>query len=181
MLNLLSFLCILLGVVDNVVVYSMMTKRRSPLNIILGGFSGGLAPLFGWVYVANSISLTAILISSVVVLWIPSHIWSLAIYHQSDYERAGVPMLPVVGTEKAIRCIASTVILLLVISIILYLYGRFGPVYLTLDLFSDIFVLAGNLCLFLNPSPDPAWRMFKISSPYLFLLFLGMIVDSLSS
>lgn len=180
MRNLLSFLCILLGVLDNVVVYSMMTKRRSPLNIVLGGFSGGLAPLFGWVYAANSISLTAVLISSMVVLWIPSHIWALAIYYRSDYERARVPMLPVVvGTEKAIRCIASTVILLFIFSIALYLNGSFGPIYLVISLGSGLCVLAGHVYLFFRPSPEIAWRLFKISSPYLFLLFLAMIVDSL--
>lgn len=182
MRNLLSFLCILLGVLDNVVVYSLLTKRRSPLNIFLGGFSGGLAPLFGWVFVANSISLTAILISSMVVLWIPSHIWSIAIYYQSDYERARVPMLPVVaGTEKAIRCIVSTAVLLVFMSIALHCYGGFGPIYLAFALISGLFVLAGNLYLFLHPSPEVAWRMFKVSSPYLFLLFLAMIVDSLMS
>jgi len=180
--NLLSLFCILLGVLDNVVVYSMMTKRRSSLNIILGGFSGGLAPLFGWVYLTNSVSLTSILISIMVVLWIPSHIWSLAIFYKSDYERARVPMLPVVvGIEKAIRCIVSTLVLLLAVSIILYLYGSFGPVYLALSLISGLIVLAGNLYLFLHPSPEIAWRMFKISSPYLFLLFLAMIVDSIMS
>lgn len=160
----------------------MMTKRRSPINIILGGFSGGLAPLFGWVYIANSINITAIIISIIVIIWIPSHIWPLAIYYRSDYEKAHVPMLPVViGTVKAIRCTVSTVILLLLFSIALYFYGSFGLIYLSLSLISGIPVFAGHLYLFFHPTPKHAWRMFKFSSPYLFLLFLAMIIDTLLS
>jgi len=182
MRNLLSFLCILLGVLDNVMVYSMMTKRRSPVNIILGGLSGGLAPLYGWVYVANSIDFTAILVSSAVVLWIPSHIWPLAFYYRSDYERARVPMLPVVaGTRKAVGCIVSTVILLLLLSIALYLYGGFGLFYLSMSLILGTLIFVEHLYLFYRPSPEIAWRIFKVSSPYLFLLFLAMIIDTLMS
>ncbi len=182
MRNLLSFLCIILGVLDNVIVYSMMIKRRSPVNIILGGLSGGLAPLFGWVYVANSIDFTAILVSSAVVSWIPSHIWPLAIYYRSDYERARVPMLPVVtGTRKAVGCIVSTVILLLLLSVALYFYGGFGSFYLYMSLISGMCILTAHLYLFYKPSPEMAWRIFKVSSPYLFLLFLAMIIDTLMS
>ncbi len=176
--NLLSLLCISLGVVDNVAVYSLALKRRSPLNIILGGFSGGLAPLFGWVYVANGVDLTSLLIASMVVLWIPSHIWALAVYYRADYERARLPMLPVViGNEKAIKCIVSTVVLLIIASIALYLTGVFGLVYLSVALASGAVILGGYTYLFLRPSDDLAWKMFKLSSPHLVLLFAAMILD----
>ena len=176
--NVLAFSCILLGVLDNVLVYSMGTKRRSSLNIILGGFSGGLAPLYGWAFVTGTVDVTALILGSIVVLWIPSHIWSLALYHRSDYEKANIPMLPVVvGTETAIKCIASTVILTVAASFALYLYGGFGILYLSVSVISGAVVLGGYLYLFFRPSQELAWALFKISSPQLFLLFIAAVLD----
>ncbi len=176
--NTLALACILLGMLDNVLVYSIATKRRSSLNIILGGFSGGLAPLYGWAFVTGSIDLTALILGSIVVLWIPSHIWSLAIYYQSDYEKANIPMLPVVvGTETAIKCIASTVILMVAASFVLNIYGGFGLLYLAVSVITGAFVLGGYIYLFFRPSQELAWTLFKISSPQLFLLFTAMVLD----
>lgn len=176
--NMLSFTCIFLGAVDNVLVYSLMTKRRSPLNIIFGGLSGGLAPLFGWVYVTNSLCVNSFLVSAMVILWIPSHIWALAIHYRSDYRKANVPMLPVVsGVKGAIRCIVSTVTLLIIVSTILYFNGTFGSVYFAISLISGLVVLIGNLFILVYPSPETAWRLFKVSSPHLVVLFLGMLID----
>ena len=176
--NVLAFMWILLGVLDNVLVYSLWTKRRSSLNIILGGFSGGLAPLYGWAFVTGTVDVTALILGSIVVLWIPSHIWSLALYYRSDYEKANIPMLPVVvGTETAIRCIASTVILMVVASFSLYLYGGFGILYLSVSVITGAVVLGGYLYLFFHPSQELAWTLFKISSPQLFLLFTAAVLD----
>ncbi len=176
--NTLALACILLGMLDNVLVYSIATKRRSSLNIIFGGFSGGLAPLYGWAFVTGSIDLTALILGSIVVLWIPSHIWSLAIYYKSDYEKANIPMLPVVvGTETAIKCIASTVILMVAASFVLNIYGGFGLIYLAVSVITGAFVLGGYIYLFFRPSQELAWTLFKISSPQLFLLFTAMVLD----
>lgn len=176
--NPLAFAFILLGVLDNVLVYSLWTKRRSSLNIILGGFSGGLAPMYGWAFVTGTIDLTALLLGSIVVLWIPSHIWSLALYYRSDYEKANIPMLPVVTeTETAIKCIVSTVILMVAASLALYLYGGFGLLYLSVSVITGAVVLGGYLYLFFNPSRELAWTLFKISSPQLFLLFTAAVLD----
>ncbi len=176
--NPLAFAFILLGVLDNVLVYSLWTKRRSSLNIILGGFSGGLAPLYGWAFVTGTVDVTALILGSIVVLWIPSHIWSLALYYRSDYEKANIPMLPVVTeTETAIKCIASTVILMVASSLALYLYGGFGLLYLSVSVISGAVVLGGYLYLFFHPSPELAWTLFKISSPQLFLLFTAAVLD----
>ncbi len=176
--NVLAFAFILLGVLDNVLVYSLWTKRRSSLNIILGGFSGGLAPLYGWAFVTGTVDVTALILGSIVVLWIPSHIWSLALYYRSDYEKANIPMLPVVvGIETAIRCIASTVILMVAASLALYLYGGFGILYLSVSVITGAVVLGGYLYLFFRPSQELAWTLFKISSPQLFLLFTAAVLD----
>jgi len=180
-INVLAFVSMLLGLADNIVVYSLLTKRRSPLNVIWGGFSGGLPALFGWAAVSGSINLTALLIAAIVVLWIPNHIWNLAIFYSDDYQKVRVPMLPAVfELSKTLRCILATVLLMYLLSLLLYFFGQFGLIYLGVALVSGLLVTLGNIYLVLKPSPQRAWIMFKLSSPYLFLLFVGMIVDVLS-
>ena len=179
-INLLSFIWIALGVLDNVVVYSLLLKRRNPLNIILGGISGGLPVMFGWSAVTSSFGLLPILLAALVVLWIPGHIWSLAIFTKDDYKRAKVPMLPVVTKlSTALRCIVSTVVLMIPFSLWIFFEGGFGVIYLAVAILFGIAVLYVNLKLFIKPDDRMAYRAFKISSPYLFALFLAMIVDSL--
>jgi protoheme IX farnesyltransferase len=177
-INAVSFVILFLGVLDNVVVYSLWLKRRNPLNIVLGGFSGGLPAMFGWSAITGTITLLPVLLAGLVVLWIPSHIWSLAILSKDDYARAGVPMLPVVMKEKAaLRCIVATVILMIPFSLAVYWEGGFGWIYAASALVLGAVVLLLNLHLFARPTRDNAYLAFKVSSPYLFLLFLSMVVD----
>jgi len=173
-----AFSAMLLGLLDNVVVYSLLTKRRTAWNIILGGFSGGLPIVFGWFAMTHEWSWTPILMAALVVLWIPNHIWNLALYYEKDYGQVRVPMLPVVvGFEKAMRCTVATVFLLVPFSLLLMPVAGFGPLYGWIALLSGLAILAGNLWLFLKPSRKWAWRMFKLSGPHLALLFMGMVLD----
>jgi protoheme IX farnesyltransferase len=120
----------------------------------------------------------ALVLGCIVILWIPSHIWSLALYYKSDYEKANIPMLPVVTTtETAIKCIASTVILMIIASFTLFLYGGFGLAYLSISVISGLIVLTGYLYLYIRPSKELAWTLFKISSPQLFLIFSAAALD----
>lgn len=178
--NPLVFLLGLLGFADNVLVYSLLLKRRSAWNIILGGFSGGIPVLSGWAAVRGGIDLTALLMAAVVVLWIPNHIWNLAIFHADDYRRVHVPMLPaVVSLEKTTRCTMATVLLMYLLSLALYFVGGFGLTYLAIAFIFGLFVTASNFVLALHPSREKSWVMFKVSSPYLFVLFLAMALDVL--
>ena len=181
-LTLLSVLWMALGVLDNVVVYSLLLKRRSALNIILGGFSGGLPVLFGWSAATpgpiGSISLLPILMAGLVFLWIPIHIWFLAITYRADYAKVGVPMLPVViGSVPAIRLIVIFSMIFFPFSIGVYLLGHFGLVYGLVALAGGVVILIGSVWVLYDPTEANAWKMFKITSPYLFLLFLAMIID----
>lgn len=177
--NLLSFIWIALGVIDNVIVYSLLLKRRNPLNIILGGISGGLPVMFGWSAVTNTVELLPILLAALVVLWIPGHIWSLAIFTKDDYARAHVPMLPVVTKlSTALRCIVSTIVLMIPFSLWIFYEGSFGLIYLAIAIAFGLWVLYINLKLFLHPDNEMAYKAFKVSSPYLFALFFAMIIDS---
>ena len=167
-----------LGIFDNVIVYSAFLKRRTIWNIILGGFSGGAPALIGYAAVTGTINLEAILIFSLVFLWIPAHIWSLSLKYKADYAKVGVPMLPVVLSERtSIRIIAASSLLIVTFSLALYLVGGFGYLYLlTASLTGSAVVILG-LQLVAKPSEEKAWKLFKFTSPYLTLLFLAMIVE----
>ena len=96
------------GLFDNIVVYSVWLKRKSQLNIILGGFSGGAPALIGYVAVTTQHIELGLVMAALVFLWIPTHIWSLSLHIKRDYTKAGVPMLPVISTEqRSVRIIAS--------------------------------------------------------------------------
>ncbi len=181
LINSLSFLMILIGILDNVVVYSLILKRRNPLNIILGGVSGGMPVLFGWTAIMNSLTLLPIILAILIMLWIPNHIWNLAIYYKDDYRKAGVPMLPVVvNMENSVRLIVLSVIIMFPLSLLPYFLGLgLGLVYLVVAVGFGAIIVAGNLYAFFKPTVDHAWTMFKLSSPYLFLLFTAMVVDAI--
>src|SRR5438034_8476551 len=184
LLNLYSLLWMALGILDNVGVYSLLLKRRSALNILLGGFSGGLPVLFGWSAVTSgpvgslSPALFPLLMAGLVFVWIPVHIWFLAVSYRSDYSRAGIPMLPVVvGSTTALRLIIMFSLIMIPFSLALYLLGYFVPIYGAAALVRGLANLGGRLRVLYKPTETNAWRMFKVSSPYLFLLFVAMIVD----
>jgi len=123
--------------------------------------------------------LLPVLLAALVVLWIPGHIWSLAIFTRKDYQRAHVPMLPVVtDLTTALRCIVSTVVLMIPFSLWIFFEGGFGLVYLVTAILFGLWVLYVNFKLFLHPNDDLAYKAFKVSSPYLFALFLALIIDS---
>ena len=181
-LNLLSALWMALGILDNVGVYSLFLKRRSSLNILLGGFSGGLPVMFGWSAATpgpvGSFTLLPVLMAGLVFLWIPIHIWFLAVHSKADYENAGVPMLPVViGTVPAIRLIVVASMIFFPFSIGIYLLGNFGLIYGLVAIVGGLANLIGSVWVLYNPTETNAWKMFKVSSPYLFVLFTAMIVD----
>lgn len=178
--NPLAALWMFLGLFDNVVIYSLLAKRRSCTNIILGSLSGGMPVLFGWAVVQGNVTLTPLLISMLVITWTPNHIWNLAIRYREDYARANVPMLPVVtNLRRAVNLIAMSVVLMVAESILLGIVGEFGALYFVLALAGGAASLAGHLYLYLRPTERNAWLMFKLSSLYLALIFTGMIVDGL--
>ena len=185
LLNLFSLLWMALGILDNVGVYSLLLKRRSSLNILLGGFSGGLPVLFGWSAVTAGpvgslpLPVVPLLMAGLVFVWIPVHIWFLAVTYRSDYSNAGVPMLPVViGSTAALRLITIFSMIMVPFSLALYFLGPFGPIYGVVALVSGLAILAGSLWVLYKPTETNAWRMFNVTSPYLTLLFAVMIIDA---
>jgi protoheme IX farnesyltransferase len=178
-INIWAFLLMLFGLFDNIVVYSKWLKRRSQSNIILGGFSGGAPALIGYVTVTTQNIEIGLVMAALVFLWIPTHIWSLALHVRKDYEKAKVPMLPVVSEEKkSVRIIAGTTLMMVLFSILPFFFNQFGQIYLiTASLFGAI-MMGLSLWLLLKPTEKASWTVFKFSSPYLTAIFIAFMVDA---
>ena len=180
LINPLAALWMFAGLFDNVVIYSLLAKRRSCTNILLGSLSGGMPALFGWAAVQGNVTWTAGLISLLVITWTPNHIWNLAIRYREDYTRANVPMLPVVtNLRRAVNLIVMSVAFMVAESLLLGVAGRFGAIYFSVAILGGLVSLEGHVYLCLRPTERNAWLMFKLSSLYLALLFSGMMVDQL--
>ena len=175
-LPIVTFLMIF-GLFDYLIVYSAYLKRKNLSNIILGGFSGAVPALIGYTAISKTIVLEGLLISALVFIWIPAHIWSLSLRFQDDYSKAKIPMLPtVVSLKTSIRLIALSSIILVIFSLMLY---QIGTIYFITAIITGIIVLFSSLKLLLEPTKERSWKLFKISSPYLAVLFLAMIIDVL--
>lgn len=169
-----------LGLIDNIVVYNLLTKRKTAWNIILGAPSGGIPAFVGYVAIKGFVDWTSIVLAALVVLWTPVHIWSLAVRFKDDYGRANIPMLPVsLGVKTGIRCIAYTSILLAAFTAILpFLPGSpFGVSAAVVGSVLSIVLLAMSLWLIKEPTEKMAWDLFKFTGPYLALLFSVLALD----
>ncbi len=179
-INILALGLMIFGLFDNIIVYSKWLKRKSIWNIVLGGFSGGAPALIGYVAVTTTTIELGFILAGLTFLWIPSHIWSLALHVRKDYSRANIPMLPVVKSEStSIRVIAGTTIMMVVFSIIPFFFNIFGWIYLGIASVLGVIIIAMSITLLVRPTEKRSWTLFKFSSPYLALLFIAMYVDTL--
>ena len=178
-INIWAFVLMLFGLFDNIIVYSKWLKRRSQSNIILGGFSGGAPALIGYVAVTTVNIEIGLVMAALVFLWIPTHIWSLALHVRKDYQKAKVPMLPVVSEEKkSVRIIAGTTLMMVLFSILPFFFNQFGQIYLiTTSVFGAI-MMGLSIWLLLRPTEKASWTVFKFSSPYLTAVFIAFMVDA---
>jgi protoheme IX farnesyltransferase len=179
LINLWAFLLMMFGLFDNIIIYSKWLKRRSQSNIILGGFSGGVPALIGYVTVTTQNIEIGLVMAGLVFLWIPTHIWSLALHVRKDYQKAKVPMLPVVSEEKrAVRIIAITTLIMVLFSILPFFFNQFGHIYLVTATIFGAIMLGLSLWLLLKPTEKASWTVFKFSSPYLTAVFIAFMVDA---
>lgn len=174
----LATIFILLGAGIYVLFYTKYLKRRTTLNIVLGGSAGSCAPLAGWAAATGNLNAVAPwLMALLVFVWTPSHFWALAMRQVTDYARVGIPMLPVVvGEKKTAQYIALNTFLLVPLSLVLVPFG-FGILYLTVASMLGLGMILVDLRLVANPTKTQAWTAFKFSSPYLAIVFLAMALD----
>jgi protoheme IX farnesyltransferase len=166
-----------------VFVYTLGLKRRTPANIVIGGAAGCFPVLIGWSAVTNSVGWSAVLLFTIVFLWTPPHFWALAMRYRDDYAAAGVPMLPVVATPRAVAVrIVAYSWLMVVASLALLPVANLGFIYLVLAVISGgAFVLEAHALLartLAGRDPRPM-RLFHFSITYLTVLFLAVALDQL--
>ena len=163
-----------------VVVYTLILKRTTSLNIVIGGAAGAMPPMIGWAAVSNEISLASILMFAIVTLWTPPHFWALSINYSSDYARAGVPMLPVVaGKEETKRQILWHSLGMVAVTIALAFVSDAGAVYLAFASALGAGFLYYAVRLWRSPSSRESMGLFRYSIAYLGLLFAAIAADTL--
>jgi heme o synthase len=178
-INIWAFALMAFGLFDNIIVYSKWLKRRSQINIILGGFSGAAPAMIGYVTVTTQNIEIGLVMAGLVFLWIPTHIWSLALHFKRDYTKAGIPMLPVVSSEKkSVRIIAWTTLMMVAFSILPFFFNQFGLIYLITASIFGVAMIGVSIWLLTKPSEKVSWIVFKFSSPYLTALFIAFMIDA---
>jgi len=178
--NLLAALLALAGGAFYVLVYTGFLKRRGPQNIVLGGAAGAVPPLVGYAAATGSVAVPAIWLFVLVCLWTPPHFWALALLLKEHYKRANVPMLPVVSGDTAtLRRILGYTVILVAASVVPFLTGTFGPLYLAAALLLGGLFLALAWRLLRAPSRRGAATVFHYSLLYLALLFVATALDPL--
>ena len=159
-------------------VYTMWLKRATPQNIVIGGAAGAAPPVLGWAAVTNTIDPHALLLFLIIFTWTPPHFWALAIARRDDYAKVGIPMLPVTHGIPYTRLQIVLYTILLVLSTLLpFLTGMSGLIYLGVALALDGRFLYYVLSLSRGLRPELPMRTFKFSITYLMLLFAALIVD----
>jgi protoheme IX farnesyltransferase len=161
------------------VVYTAWLKRATPQNIVIGGAAGAAPPVLGWTAVTNEIHASALLLFLIVFVWTPPHFWALAIARKEEYARVDIPMLPVTHGEGFTRLqILLYTILLLVITILPYLIGMSGLIYLLAALGLGAVFLHYAIRMYRVPEDhDLPMRTFRYSITYLGILFAALLVD----
>lgn len=177
-LNLVSTFFIALGIFFYVIIYTAWLKRLNSSNIVIGGLAGSAASWAGWSAATGTLDLLGFLVGFLVFVWTPSHFWCLAMKIRDDYAEAKVPMLPVIiGMQKTSNYILINTAILLPYSLVLYFAGL-GIVYLIVAAISGGLMLAYHYKLTKNPTSEFAWKAYKVTAPYLTIIFLGIALDA---
>jgi protoheme IX farnesyltransferase len=183
--NLVAAFLTLLAIAFYVVIYTMLLKRSTPQNIVIGGAAGALPPVIGWAAVTGNVGLPAILLFALVFYWTPPHFWALSLRIRKDYAAAGVPMLPVVkGIAETTRQIGLYTVLMVAISLVLWAVARMGAIYLVASITLGAIFLWQAYGLWRRGASEEAStagaiRLYRYSISYLSLLFAAVALDAL--
>ncbi len=170
---------IALGIFFYVIVYTAWLKRSNASNIVIGGFAGSAASMAGWATATGSIDLPGFLVGWLVFMWTPPHFWCLAIRAREEYASVRVPMLPVlIGNQRTARYILVNTAILLPYSVALSVFGL-RALYTVVAAASGGLMLAYHYKLTKNPTPEFAWKAYKVTAPYLVVIFIALALDAL--
>ncbi|MSO68780.1 MAG: protoheme IX farnesyltransferase [Alphaproteobacteria bacterium] len=161
-----------------VVIYTIGLKRRTPQNIVIGGAAGAFPPMIGWAAVTGDVSLASIVLFAIIFLWTPPHFWALALYRRGDYDKAGVPMLPVVAGDAATRRqIMFYALALVPVTLAPCVIGLSGIVYGVGAALLGLGFIGLAFAVLRDSTMQNAKRLFPFSILYLFLIFALLLVD----
>ncbi len=179
-LNAVTAFFIAVGIFSYVIIYTVWLKRRNSSNIVIGGIAGSAAAWAGWAAATGSIDLLGFLVGFLVFVWTPSHFWCLAMKIKDEYAQADIPMLPVViGMQKTSKFILGNTIILIPFSLLLsFIPNGMGIVYTIIALVSGGLMLAYHYKLTKNPTSEFAWKAYKVTAPYLTIIFVAVALDA---
>jgi heme o synthase len=177
--NLLAACLALSGFVGYTLVYTVWLKRSTPQNIVIGGAAGAVPPLVGWAAATGGLDWTALYLFAIVFYWTPPHFWSLSLLMKSEYEKVGVPMMPVARGERETRKqILLYTLLLYAVTQLPFCAGGFGGIYLACSMALGAAFIVGAVRLYRRADRRSALRLYLFSLLYLALLFGAMVLDA---
>ncbi|HEY7232749.1 MAG TPA: heme o synthase [Gemmatimonadaceae bacterium] len=179
--NVLAAALALAGFYFYVFIYTRWLKRSTPQNIVIGGAAGAFPPLVGWAAVTGRVDLLGVYLFLIIFYWTPPHFWALALLKQRDYDRAGVPMAPLVwGARETMRQMVAYTAILVPLTLLPVTFGALGVVYLAAAVPLDAALILGVVEVARRAQWMPAaWSLYKFSLLYLALLFGAMVADRL--
>ena len=177
-INFVSAFFIALGIFFYVIIYTAWLKRLNSSNIVIGGFAGSAAAMAGWSAATGSMDVLGFLVGFLVFVWTPSHFWCLAMKMKDEYREAKIPMLPVlIGMQKTSKYILVNTLILLPYSLMLYAFGM-GIVYTVIAAAAGSLMLIYHYKLTKLPTSEFAWKAYKVTAPYLTIIFLAVALDA---
>ena len=181
--NVAAALILSISILFYVLIYTVWLKRRTPQNIVIGGAAGAFPPLIGWAAATGQLAVLPLCLFMLVFLWTPPHFWALALFVQTDYAKAGVPMLPVVAGEAATRRqIGLYTIPMAMAALLPWPLGLVGPIYgwtalVTTALFAALATRVATRRTTADDRMTPEKRLFGYSILYLFVVFGALVAD----
>ena len=177
--NGLAALLSLAGIIYYVILYSLWLKKATVQNIVIGGGAGAIPPMVGYAAATGTLGWTAWILFAIIFMWTPPHFWALAIVRMKDYEKAGVPMMPVVrGELETRRQILVYTIELVIVTLLLPILNLAGNIYLVSSLVLGSALIYAAWAVWKQGGNKVAWRMYKWSSTYLVFIFLAIMIDA---
>ena len=185
--NFVAAVVLAVSILFYVFIYTMWLKRRTPQNIVIGGAAGAFPPVIGWAAVTGGIDVLPVLMFAIIFFWTPPHFWALALYASGDYERAGVPMLPVVSGARVTRLnVLVYTAVLAAVSVLPWALGYAGGVYAVSAIGLSAWFLIASVGVYRDrqdptgvslTNDAPARWAFRVSLVYLFSLFGALAAD----
>lgn len=178
--NWLAATLTLVGIIYYVLIYTLLLKRTSVQNIVIGGGAGAVAPVVGLVAASGHLTIWALFLFAIVFLWTPPHFWALSIVRLIDYKRANIPVLPVVRGEEYTRTqIMVYAVVLVLVTLLPFVFRISGYVYLVSAIVLGAILIFAAWEVLKKGGNKNAWRLYRISSMYLLFLFLALMIDAL--